>query len=264
MITKWNGLLLLLALVFATVACAGPVGVTGPAGDQGPQGAPGDDGAVGAIGPAGARGGAGARGMQGERGVAGQQGHTGIEGPQGLTGLTGLTGMDGADGVAGPAGLAASNGAGAGYDYAGVVAHVKRSAVCVSVQRAQGWYKCASGVYLDTKGTVLTANHVVDGVLSIRVTDADGRTLDYEKLRDIPGIEGSLLAPQMGQSIPRTQAARIASASRQGERVAVVGYPQNTAQENVMFVTAGIIATTTQDKFYPRKVHILDAIGGTG
>ena len=31
LITKWNGLLLPLALVFATVACAGPVWPTSPA-----------------------------------------------------------------------------------------------------------------------------------------------------------------------------------------------------------------------------------------
>ena len=41
--------------------------------------------------------------------------------------------MDGADGVAGPQESVV------GYDYAGVVSKVRRSAVCVSVQRAQGW-----------------------------------------------------------------------------------------------------------------------------
>ena len=38
MITKWNGLLLLLALVLATVACAGPVEQVNPTGGgQGSQ-----------------------------------------------------------------------------------------------------------------------------------------------------------------------------------------------------------------------------------
>ena len=50
----------------------------------------------------------------------------GTEGPQGPTG------MDGADGVAGPQESVV------GYDYAGVVSKVRRSAVCVSVQRSQG------------------------------------------------------------------------------------------------------------------------------
>ena len=49
--------------------------------------------------------------------------------PSGTEEPQGPTGMDGADGVAGPL----------GYDYTGVVSKVRRSAVCVSVQRAQGW-----------------------------------------------------------------------------------------------------------------------------
>ena len=53
--------------------------------------------------------------------------------PSGAEGPQGPTGMDGADGVAGPQESVV------GYDYAGVVSKVRRSAVCVSVQRAQGW-----------------------------------------------------------------------------------------------------------------------------
>ena len=53
--------------------------------------------------------------------------------PSGTEGPQGPTGMDGADGVAGPQESVV------GYDYAGAVSKVRRSAVYVSDQRAQGW-----------------------------------------------------------------------------------------------------------------------------
>ncbi len=231
----------------------GPLGETGPQGEAGPQGESGPQGPQGPSGP---------QGLQGETGLQGEAGIQGEPGPQGSTGPQGSPGVSGPPGPAGPAGSDASL-----PDISEIITSVRPSVVCIEVRDAESWYLCATGFYIDARGTVLTAAHVVEDVLEIVVTSHDGRAADYKVSEWLRHLDAALLVPKVSniQSVP----VRIASGYRLGESATVVGYPSNLLEEDVFMATKGIIGgsatygsrTTGIDYI---MLDIVSAGGGSG
>ena len=121
------------------------------------------------------------------------------------------------------------------------IERIRGSVVCVSISDAETSYQCSTGFYVDERGTVLTAEHVINpteiDVTIIEVISETGRHF-YTIKRNLPGIEATLLSPRNRiQSVP----VQIATAYAQGEPVMLMGYPQNLIAESVLTVTAGII-----------------------
>ena len=103
MVARFIPFRILVALLIAISACAGPIGETGPQGIQGIQGPKGDQGQVGPQGPpgeSGPMGPTGPQGSEGEQGGVGPQGSQGGVGPMGPTGPRG----EGDPGPQGPQG----------------------------------------------------------------------------------------------------------------------------------------------------------------
>ncbi|MBS2025290.1 MAG: collagen-like protein [Deltaproteobacteria bacterium] len=98
-------LVLAVAALSSTLACAGSTGAKGDTGPQGPPGATGPTGPRGAGDP-GPKGDTGAQGVKGDQGDTGDPGDKGDTGTQGLKGDKGDTGDKGAKGDAGPTGPA--------------------------------------------------------------------------------------------------------------------------------------------------------------
>jgi S1-C subfamily serine protease len=102
---------------------------------------------MGPMGPAGERG---PMGEPGQDGLAGPQGEPGEPGPQGERGLQGEVGLDGVSGI---------NVA----NVIGLVAENAQALVIVQCTVGDGSYRLGSGTKTEA-GTVVTAQHVVDGM----------------------------------------------------------------------------------------------------
>ena len=243
----------LVAVMVLIASCTGEVGPTGPQGDAGPQGDQGLQGEPGA---------------QGEQGPQGEAGQRGEQGPQGEQGFEGERGRQGAMGVRGPQGSAGSQGEMASAS--ALYASVRSSVVCVSVRDRDTWYGCATGFYVDEKGTVLTAAHVVISdpqyppILEIVVTTDTGQNMGYEIDRELPYVDAVLLRPV--RPVPGTVPLKLASSSSVGEVVAMVGYPGNLIAFDQALITFGILAGTYQwgDGVTAPVYHILDVSSNFG
>ena len=233
-------------------------GEQGPQGAQGPQGIPGEhgsQGAQGAQGETGPQGDQGEMGPQGEQGLQGEQGprgapgrlgdkgRIGAQGPAGVDGDPGRQGSQGATGPQGPRGAVGPQGPGGEItSVAHVFSSVQESVVCVSIREGDVWYLCSSGFYVDDRGTVITAAHIVDAIppSEISVTTATGRSMEYRISQRLSLVDGVLLRPV--QSMSGTRPLPIASEPvAPGEFVAVVGYPQNDIAFDELLVTFGIV-----------------------
>lgn len=126
-----KSLVAVLAAWIATSACAGPAGPMGPPGPPGEPGATGETGPAGELGP------------QGEQGEPGEQGAVG---PAGLPGSDGENGVDVANAV-------------------GRIAEKADSLVIVQCTEDGDNYRLGSGTKT-AKGTVITAQHVIDDMSS--------------------------------------------------------------------------------------------------
>ena len=117
---------------------------------------------------------------------------------------------------------------------------------CVRVRRADGTAGLATGFYVDAKGTVATADHVVydvhgnlDAVLVVITTSAQTHA-PYRVERRLPNIRAVLLTP-----VGPVAAApvRLASSFERGEPVMVVGWPKTRISDDPAgFVTRGYVA----------------------
>ena len=216
-------------VILVSMGFTGAVGPQGPQGEQGPRG---DQGVRGDVGPHGPQG----IGMQGPQGAPGPQGRTGPLGP--MPSITGLFGR------------------------------VQSSVVCVIVCDAQSWYHCSTGFYVDERGTVMTAAHVVEDPtpLEIAVTSEGGRNIPYEIERFLPLADAVLLRPRNARN--GTPALPLASSSDvdAGEFVFMVGYADNIIVYDQLLATFGIVSGTTQwsegaaSPFY----HVLDVFSAAG
>ena len=207
-------------LVFALLGCAGP------AGEQGPSGIPGPPGPMGVAGPPGSQGDKGDKGDSGESGAAGETGAQGLPGP------------------AGPAGPQGSRGQDWGTAFEEAIESMRESVVCVQVMDSEGWFLCASGFYVDGKGSVLTSEHAVEGALEISVVNNAGRSVEYRVERTMPELLAALLVPATVE-ISSTPVA-IAESYRQGEAVATMGYPENLLEEEILVTTYGYVGASAR------------------
>ena len=223
-----------------TVGERGLQGEQGDEGDQGPQGKQGDEGTLGLPGQKGEKGDAGEPGTTGEPGIQGAPGPQGARGERGQPGITGPPGRPGFPGAPG-VGLQGPQGE-SSADFMSAIESVRDSVVCVAISSDDIAYQCASGFYVDSRGTVLTAAHVVSPtdfeVTSIQVSTGAVSNQPYTIKRDLPGITAVLLSPvDRVQSVP----VRIAPEYAQGEPIMTMGYPDNLIAANTLIVMTGVI-----------------------
>ena len=155
-------------------------------------------------------------------------------------------------------------------DVPAVVDSVRESVVCVNVRDNETWYLCATGMYTDDSGSVLTASHVIDGtinVVEIEVVDYTGTSRTYRKARELRHLDAVVLVPSSGRV--QSKPISVASSSRQGEPVALMGYAGNLVSEDILIVTQGLLAATTKWGTGASAIdyHVLDVlsnIGGSG
>ena len=206
-----------------------PQGEVGPEGPQGPQGVEGPQGLVGPQGPQGRAG------PQGPQGVAGPPGLQGEVGPQGAPGPRGATGPRGSQGSPGPAAETGDM----------VLKKVRDSVVCIDYATPQTEYYCASGFFIDSVGTVMTARHVVyvNDVLASRISvvSSDGRSTEYQFDRE-HGRYGVLLTPKQGTVASKP--VLLVDEAPQGAPVFAMGYPRNTIEGDIFIVTQGVIGAS--------------------
>ena len=216
----------------------------------------------GAPGPQGPLGERGVAGVEGPQGVTGPQGEAGAPGAPGPPGLRGLQGAQGPVGPRGPAGQTPVP----EMTALQVTAAVASSVVCVTTRDVTGWYLCSSGFYVNDRGTVLTASHVVEPTpLEISVTTASGHSREYVISRKLPHIDAALLEP-VG-AIPGTPHLTTAlHSAQQGAQVLMVGYAQNGFIGDVALTTSGVLAGTgrTGNSVTAPVYHVLDMYSAPG
>ena len=262
--TFYMKVLAVTVLLFAVIACAGPMGPAGPAGPQGERGEAGPQGEPGLAGP---RGGQGERGLQGEAGIAGPQGEQGERGLQGEPGMAGLQGEQGERGPQGERGVAGTPGrdgergpsgppgGGGAIDVVALVHGARASVVQVDVEAGQG-----TGFYIDRRGSVLTAAHVIPegrGETQIVVTDWANREWAYKVDSFVAAANGWKLVPIAPRS--NTDALGFADATARGLPVAILGYPTGTL-DGALIVTVGHLAATAIFTTTGESYHVIDAL----
>ena len=260
-------LMVMAMLMVVMLGCAGPVGPAGPAGPQGeqgegglqgeagtvgPQGEQGESGLQGELGMIGPRGEHGERGLQGELGMAGSQGEQGERGPQGELGPAGPAGTPGRDGEPGPSGPPGGGGA---IDVVALVHEARASVVQVDVEAGQG-----TGFYIDRRGSVLTAAHVIPegrGETNIVVSDWAKREWAYRVDSFVAAANGWKLVPVAPRS--NTDALGFADSTARGLPVAILGYPAGTL-DGALIVTVGHLAATAIVDRTSDSYHVIDAV----
>ena len=209
-------------------------------------------------------------GLQGEKGERGMPGTMGPQGPMGPAGPRGESGATGPRGPQGEQGQGVINAA-------SVLAQVSDSVVCISATLQGLRYSCATGFYIDSIGTLVTAQHTVivyadDGITEVsRATDiqvieaGSNNPRQYVIRRPLPHIESVLLVPAGGLSVS-SKPVVIADSVTQGEEVVVPGYSANIIEENALLVTTGVLSRTAVWSTGPLgyRYHILDVFGGPG
>ena len=148
---------------------------------------------------------------------------------------------------------------------------VQESVVCVETRTSTGWNYCATGFYIDSSGTVLTAAHVIEGALEIGVTDHRERYYPYSARPRIGNLDAVMLAPVSQRATPYIAVAD--APPLMGTQVVTVGYPVNGFRGDVLLATSGLLAgshiadiTNTYDKAvseYP-LYHFLDLFTAPG
>jgi putative serine protease PepD len=118
-------------------------------------------------------------------------------------------------------------------------------------QRAEG-----TGFEIDTKGNILTAEHVVDGAKSIKVTFQDGSTAKAT----LVGSDKSTDTGVIHVDVPASQLHPLtlgkSSAVQPGQNVVAIGSPFGLDET----MTAGIVSATNRTITAPNKFSITGAI----
>ena len=150
------------------------------------------------------------------------------------------------------------------------------SVVCVAATIRNISYDCATGFYIDSKGTVLTASHVVieygeDGIHELAVAadievveGTSSQSRRYVISQRLPAIESVLLTPARGEvaSTPLLPA----SEAIVGQKVVVMGYASNSIEPNIVIVATGVLGQTARwgTGALGFRYHILDVLGAVG
>ena len=153
-------------LILASVFLAACTGATGPTGPQGPQGL---QGLQGPAGPAGATGATGPQGLQGPAGPTGATGPQGPQGPAGPAGptttLTIITTVQSVTTIISP------------QQNANLIKNVEPTVVRLDVAGAR-FTAAGSGFIVDSRGYILTNQHVIDQTTRITATLLDGTSIN--------------------------------------------------------------------------------------
>jgi len=260
----------LLVLVTLLTSCQGAVG---PAGPQGPQGPAGAQGPVGPIGPAGPAGPVGPQGPTGAKGDTGPMGPAGPAGPQGpgATPVSPAISVTGASvnsaghlvlalsngqvidagrvvGPQGPAGPAGSPGTSTGpaVSFASLAPQVEPTIVRLDVTIARG-ISSGSGTIIDSRGYVMTNEHVVAGGRSINVTLKDGTVLGAS----VVGSDANQDLAVIKLTTARTDFPVMTLGTMAdvfvGEPVMAVGFPGGPDLPGPATFTAGIVSALRTD-----------------
>ena len=129
------------------------------------------------------------------------------------------------------------------FPYASVVDAAHESVVRISVRHPDGSAGLATGFYVDDRGTVLTADHVVRDSKLVAVSSAKGN-LQYRVHRQLPRFRAVLLTPIGSIESKPVTFAKVLS---KGEPVMAVGWPRNELGDGTGIATHGIIAGHSVD-----------------
>lgn len=133
------------------------------------------------------------------------------------------------------------------FPHESVVEAAGESIVRISVRRSDGTAGLATGFYLDARGTVATAAHVVQNAAGrldaalIVVTTPGADHLQYRVWRHVPAHRMAILAPVPGTdatSVP----VKLAASFKKGEPVMAVGWPRSELGDPTGLATRGIVA----------------------
>ena len=238
----------------------GAVGPQGPQGERGEPGTPGEQGLVGAVGPQGPQGERGEPGTPSEQGLVGA---VGPQGPQGERGESGTPGEQGLVGAVGPQGPQGERGEPGMQDWIEIVDRVAPSVVCVVARDQTGWYLCSSGFYVDEKGAVATAAHVVTDKLEIDVVDNNGNRSAYELDRVITDFDVAVIVPNRRVASP-TVPLPFGSDYHIGQPVLMLGYPYNDFIDDLMAATVGILSIQAQHSRSTGSFLAVDLVSNYG
>ncbi len=153
-----------------------------------------------------------------------------------------------------------------GMDVAAILETASNSVVCISTVGTDNVeYLCATGVYVDDMGTVLTTTHAVSDVRDIFVIHSVSGSVEYEEARTIPRWDLTVLTPANGRRVESTPMP-IAQTSRQGEPVAIIGFPANLIAEEILIVTHGVLGASLQWGIgvTAAPYHVVDAFISAG
>jgi len=161
----------------------------------------------------------------GGRAVAGGSGHSGLVDPFGGSGSSGVTGPSGSSGSTGASGAhPGASGAHPGpADESRIAARIDRSLVDIDTNLSyQDEEAAGTGIILNSRGLVLTNNHVIAQATSVRVTDVatgrqyTGSVIGYDEFSDVAVV-------QMHGATDLYPASIAPAAPRVGEDVVAVG-----------------------------------------
>jgi S1-C subfamily serine protease len=223
-----TGLLILVSIVLA--ACSG---VTGPQGPQGLQGLAGPAGATGATGPAGPTGATGPQGPQGLQGPAGPTGATGPQGPAGPAGptttLTIITTIQSITTVT------------ASQQSVNIAKIVEPAVVRLDVAGAR-FTAAGSGFIVDSRGYILTNQHVIDQTTRITATLLDGTSISATVVASDANRDIALLKLTTTRTGFPTVVLGTSSNAIVGQEVLACGFPLGPDLPGPATFTKGIIS----------------------
>jgi S1-C subfamily serine protease len=118
-------------------------------------------------------------------------------------------------------------------------------------QEAEG-----TGFEIDTKGDILTAEHVVDGADSIKVQFEDGSTAKATLVGSDKTTDTAVIHVDKSASDLHPLALGSSSAVQPGQSVVAIGSPFGLPET----MTAGIVSATSRTITAPNQFSIIDAI----
>ena len=151
------------------------------------------------------------------------------------------------------------------FPYDSVVDTAEGSVVRISVRRTDGTAGLATGFYVDARGTVFTADHVVqdaEGNLDtelIVVTHGGETHVQYQVARHFADLRAVAISPILGMAVSSVPV-RFADSVGRGEPVMVVGWPQNRRGDN----HAGLATRGTVAGWYGSEMLVLDMRSAAG
>jgi putative serine protease PepD len=113
-----------------------------------------------------------------------------------------------------------------------------------------------TGFEIDTKGNILTAEHVVDGATSIKVTFEDGSTAKATLVGTDKSTDTGVIHVDLPTSQLHPLALGNSSSAEPGQNVVAIGSPFGLAET----MTAGIVSATNRTITAPNGFSITSAI----